>query len=89
MDDAMHLSVKFFEGPMHGKYGLVNQLPQHQIFFDSRQKQVIVYVRSDELAYTVDVDLSHTLTDRYEETSQRLAGGTGNSVVKWLHKTFA
>lgn len=85
----MQLTAKFHDGPMHGKFGLISQLPEHQIFFDLRQKQVIVYVRSDELAYTFDPDLSHTLTDRYEETSQRLAGGSGNSVTKWLHKTFA
>lgn len=85
----MQLKMKFYDGPMHGKVGLVPQLLAHQIFHDTHNKSFIVYARDDELTYKHDADLSATLTGMYDKALANLDGGTGNNVSKFEYKTFA
>lgn len=75
----MTIKVRFENGPLHGKTANVNGLPQCQIFFDQRQRQVYCYNRTDELVYTENLVYSVNLTQIYDQAFAKF-GGTEKSI---------
>lgn len=75
----MTIKVKFLGGPLDGMTANVLNLPQCQIFFDQRQRQVHCYNRVDELVYEENLVASVGLTDKYDEAFAKF-GGTNKSI---------
>lgn len=78
----MTIKVKFALGPLDGKVANVRDLPQCQIFFDIRQKQVFCYNRIDELVYVYEQEVSQALTEQYDKALEKFGKG-GESVESW------
>jgi hypothetical protein len=76
------IRVKFQGGPLHDLTALVISLPQCQIHFDQRQRQVFCYNRTDELVYELEVSVSKALTEQYDIAYHKF-GGTGSSIQSW------
>ena len=77
----MTVPVKFHGGPLHDMKGQIAQLDSVLLFFDKRQKQVLAYKRSDELAYDYELKISKTLTGNYDDVVAHF--GSNDPVITW------
>lgn len=63
----MEIAVSFYNGPLDGTSAMTDGLTEAKIFFNERERQVLLYVRVDELKYAYSMDRSEALTERYDE----------------------
>jgi hypothetical protein len=80
MEGLMQIRVRFLGGPMHGHLGLTETLDKCKVFFDERQKQVLLYVRENTVVdYLFSPLLSKGLTEKYDEAFAKW--GTNNPSI--------
>lgn len=64
--EGMEIQVKFEGGPLDGNLAMTDKLDKLKMFFDDRQKLVLVYVRTNEVEYVYDFIKSKALTTNYD-----------------------
>jgi hypothetical protein len=73
----MNVKIRMLGGPLHGQQGVTGNLDKCKVFFDERQKQVLLYVRERDITeYLFSPLMSKGLTEKYDEAFAKW--GTNN-----------
>jgi hypothetical protein len=78
----VELRIRFKGGPLDGEIGRTDRLDPLKVFFEDRQRRVLVYVK-DETDYLYDPVKSKGLTEKYDEAKERIMGGRPPASLKF------
>jgi len=72
----MFVRIMFHGGPLHEQFGVSETLDAVKVFFNERDRLVMVYRNEGDGAYLFSPDLSQGLTDIYDAAFAKFGGGS-------------